>query len=144
MWMVRTTLTKELAPGRGDIVRFTAVNLDVGDPTPSVYPLLFEAGSIQQTQLGDWTNTRHTLRAWGGDEAHDIAASVYDAARGFLALGVAPTADQLPISEPDHLRIEIGDDSWVFTHDDAPAQAWAVLQAAMAVRELEEGTPLAA
>lgn len=145
MWMVRATLTKELAPGRGDIVRFTAVDLDPDDTTPGVFPMLFEHGSLRRDAAGGWSNVLHEVHAWDGAEALGVASATYDAARAFLTLGIAPTGDGgMPVSEPDHLRLEIGDDTWLFTHDDAPAEAWGVLQAAMGVRELGAGRPVAA
>jgi hypothetical protein len=132
-WMVRVTSSRSVSPFVGWVERHTAVDLEPDDPTPGVYPLLFEYARLERTRPNDpWTGDLRKVEARNDAEARAISAAMYDAARGFLALGLPPTGGPVAATTPDRLTIEVGDDVWTFTTVSAPREAWAVLQAARA------------
>lgn len=124
-WMVRVTLT-----GAADVERWTAVDLAPDDPTPGVYPMLLERGSLRGDAANGWHAVRNEIRAWNELDAFGAASAVYDAARGFSELRLPTDTGTVPTWAPHQLRIEIGDTSWTFDPASAPAAAWAVLAAA--------------
>lgn len=132
-WMVRVSLSRSTSPFVGGVERYTAVDLDPGDPTPGVYPLLFEYGRMERTHpTRPWSVQLRRIEARSDDEARAISAAMYDAARGFLALGLVPTKVRGAVEAPNLLTVEIGDDAWTFPTVSAPEEAWAVLRAANA------------
>lgn len=122
--MVRVTAT-----GNRSIERVTANDVPLDDPTPGVYPLVWETGRLQPAADGRWRAERTSVRAWEDEEAAAVSAAVYDAARGFAQLGVPPDAGAGRGLRPNELRIELGDDTWTFAAARAPGAAWAVLDA---------------
>jgi hypothetical protein len=133
LWMVRVALSRATGTDRGEVTRWTAVDLDPDDTTPGVYPLLFEQGRLERSAAG-WNALRTRVEAFNDDEAFARAAAIYDAARGFLELGIPPNAGPLAVAAPDVLSVELGDAAWSFSASAAPAQAWALLRAAAAPR----------
>ncbi len=132
-WMVRVSLSSSLdggAPaGASEVERYTAVDLDPDDTTPGVYPWSFEHARLSPRGDGSWRADRDRVEARNDGDAFGDAAAAYDAARGFLLLGIAPTGGPTAVQAPGLLTLEIGDDAWTFPRDDAPAAAWAVLRA---------------
>jgi hypothetical protein len=133
LWMVRVALSRTTGADRGEVTRWTAVDLDPDDTTPGVHPFLVEQGRLERSG-SSWTAVRTRIEAFNDDEARAQAAAVYDAAQGFLALGIAPTKGPLAVAAPDVLSVELGDAAWSFSASAAPAQAWALLRAAAAPR----------
>jgi hypothetical protein len=131
-WMVRVALSRSTEPNAGSVDRFTAVDLDVDDETPGVYPLLHEHGLLSRTDRSNpWQVERRRIEARNDDEARRITAAVYDAAYGFLQLGLAPTTGEpTAIDAPEQLTVEIGSFAWSFAASSAPVEAWHVLHAA--------------
>jgi hypothetical protein len=130
-WMVRVTLGRSVSPFVGWVERHTAVDLEPDDPTPGVYPLTFEYARIERPHpTAPWRGDLRKIVARNDAEARAISAAMYDAARGFLELGLPPSTDPVDLLAPEHLTIEIGDHTWSFLTRSAPAQAWAVLRAA--------------
>ena len=136
LWMVRAALTTQLNAASGEIERYTAVDLEPGDATPGVFQLQFEHGRLRPHASGaEWIADRDRIEAWDDEAAADAAHATYDAARAFLELRLAPDAGQHSETfHPGELTLDLGDDRWTFPAASAPAQAWAVLQAARAVR----------
>lgn len=128
-WMVRVSLSRTTGTDRGEVRRWTAVDLAPDDPTPGVHPITFEQGRLQRDAAG-WHATRTRVEARRDADAFAHAAAIYDAARGFLALGLAPNGGPFATAAPDRLVIEVGDSVWSFPAATAPAQAWALLRAA--------------
>lgn len=134
MWMVRVSLSESVTPLLGRVERYTAVDLDTDDHTPGVYPLLAEHARLERTQAtGGWSALLRRVEARNDDAARAIAAATYDAARGFLALGLSPTGGPVAAQTPDVLTVEVGDLAWTFPAASAPAEAWAVLRRAAQV-----------
>lgn len=130
-WMVRVSLSRSTSPFVGYVERHTAADLEPDDPTPGVYPLLYEYARLERARPDDpWTGDLRRIVARNDDEARAISAAMYDAARGFLELGLAPTGGPVAATSPDHLMVEVGDDVWTFPTRSAPAAAWALLRAA--------------
>lgn len=131
LWMVRATL----AAGT-DVQRYTAVDLEPGDTTPGVFPMQYEHATLRAPSNGtDWTADVDRVEAWDDADAAAVASATYDAARGFLELRLTPDVTPLdPGFQPDRLTLQLGDHRWTFPIASAPAQAWAVLHAAQAVR----------
>lgn len=131
-WMVRVTFSQWHTPFVAYAYRYTAVDLPVDDPTPSVYPMLFEFAHMKRPDLQTpFDLSRRKIQARNDDEARDISAAVYDAARGFLELGIAPNPEaKTALQDAYRLTIEVGDDRWSFASTAAPQAAWAVLRAA--------------
>jgi hypothetical protein len=131
MWMVRVSLSRSVSPFVGYVERHTAVDLEPDDPTPGVYPLLYEYARLERRlPNAPWTGDLRKIEARNDAAARQVAAAMYDAARGFLELGLAPTGGPVAAQSPDHLTVEIGDDTWTFLTRSAPKEAWAVLYAA--------------
>ncbi len=130
-WMVRISLSRSTSPFVGYVERHTAVDLEPDDPTPGVYPLMYEYARLERKrQTEPWRGELRRIEARNDAEARAISAAMYDAARGFLELGLTPTTGgPVAASLPDHLTIEVGDDVWTFPTRSAPAQAWALLRA---------------
>jgi hypothetical protein len=133
MWMVRVTHSRATAPGAAAVERYTAVELDADDHPPGVHPLLHELGRMRPATGGSWLVERTRVEAVDGEAGREAAAAVYQAARGFLALRLAPTGGPTAMRQPDRLQVEVGDASWSFPLDAAPAEAWAVLRVAQAM-----------
>ena len=133
--MVRVGVSTGSGPLTGAVERYTAVDIDADDETPGVYPMLFEHGVLTRPghPSSGWRVERDATRAWRDEQAFTVAAAVYDAARGFLALGIAPTGGPLATAMPGRLSLELGDDVWTWPVASAPAAAVAVLQAARAI-----------
>jgi hypothetical protein len=142
MWMVRVSISRATGPDRGEVTRWTAVDLDPDDPTPGVHPFTIEQGRLVRSPSG-WSPVRTRIEAFADAAAFEHAAAVYDAARGFLELGLAPSDAPLATAMPGMLSVEVGDLRWSFSAASAPAQAWALLRAAAAPRS-RAGRPAAA
>lgn len=133
-WMVRVSMSRSVSPFVGWVERHTAVDLDPGNPTPGVYPLTYEYARLERRHpSAPWSGDLRKIVARNDDEARAISAAMYDAARGFLLLGLAPTGGPVAAANPDHLTIEVGDHAWTFPTRSAPAEAWAVLRAASSI-----------
>ncbi|MCW2928774.1 MAG: hypothetical protein JWM86_2742 [Thermoleophilia bacterium] len=128
-WMVRVTHTRSTGATIGTIERHTA--LTGIDPMPGVHYMTTELGRLERVDpASPWRARRTSITARDGDEGALLAAAVYDAAHGFLALGIPPAAGPAPGVEPDRLLVEVGDDTWSFDVRSAPAAAWRILLAA--------------
>lgn len=137
LWMVRVSWSRQAGPNLGVVERYTAVDLDEDDPTPGVHAMTREVGRLERADITrPWQVLRTRVEAIDGEAGNGVAASVYDAARGFLLLGIPPLAGPPAIAEPGRLYVELGDDTWSFSAASAPAQAWALLHAAEAMRTL--------
>lgn len=128
MWMVRVSISQRTAPTSGSVERYTAVDFD--DDTPGVHPWMKETGRLLPTAPGHWRTDRTSVEARNDAAALAAAAAMYDAARGFLLLGIAPTAGPAAIASPDRFFLEIGDASWSFAASAVPVAAQRVLDAA--------------
>jgi hypothetical protein len=130
--MVRVTVSKWHTPLDAYAYRYTAVDLPADDPTPGVYPMLLEVAHMKRPDVKTpFDLVLQKIVARNDDDARDVSASVYDAARGFLALGIAPNPqDKTALQDAYRLTIEIGDDRWSFPTTQVPAEGWAVLRAA--------------
>jgi hypothetical protein len=130
--MVRVTYSQWHTPFAAYAYRYTAVDLPADDPTPGVYPMLFEIAHMKRPDMKTPFDLHlEKIVARNDDEAREVSASVYDAARGFLALGIAPNPqDKTALQDAYRLTIEIGDDRWSFPSTQVPAEGWAVLRAA--------------
>jgi hypothetical protein len=136
LWMVRAALTTQRSASAGDVERYTAVDLEPGDTTPGVFPMQYEHGALHPAGAGtDWIADRDRIEAWDDQAAAAAAHATYDAARAFLELQLAPdTGERSETFHPGELTLDLGDDRWTFPMASAPAQAWAILQAARTVR----------
>jgi hypothetical protein len=104
--------------------------------------MAMERGDLRRGRFSrDWTADLTMARNFTEDPvlAKQVSGAVHDAYRAFLALGIAPNGGPSVTEAPDLLTIDSDDGRWTFARTAAPAQAWAMYDAAIEV--LRAGMP---
>jgi hypothetical protein len=107
-----------------------------GTPTTRPTRMNWERGAMHRSALGSTWSARITDRSTYASDpkfAAQVADSVLDAFRGFLALGIKPSWGPSIVDAPDRLTIESDEGNWSFDRATAPAAALAVYEAAVKV-----------
>ncbi len=136
--MVRVARSVATGSGRGEVDRWTAVDLDVDDPTPGAHPWTFEHGLMaRDATTGAWLVDRRRIEARNDERARDAMQRAYDAALAFARTASTPDApgSTTALDRPGFVTLEIGDDSWTFPEAATPAGVRAVLDAITTLRD---------